>query len=140
MRGQYLWLIGGAAVGLGILYVLSQPSASTSPSIAGGSQPSAPPTGGSSAPTSGSESLPAGKTGGVFNPAPEVVPPRISIATTPAMMGTWVQQRLGAMGFYSGPVDGAMSSEFADAIRRFQASKGLTVNGQLDDALIRELG
>ena len=138
MRGQYLWLVGGVAVGLGVLYVLSQPS--PPPAIAGGSQPSAPPAGGSAAPTSGSESLPAGKTGGVLNPAPEVAPPRISIATTPAMMGKWVQQRLGAMGFYSGPVDGAMSAEFADAIRRFQASKGLTVNGQLDDALIRELG
>jgi peptidoglycan hydrolase-like protein with peptidoglycan-binding domain len=43
------------------------------------------------------------------------------------------QQRLQALGFYNGPIDGVWGPETRDAVERFQASRGLTVTDRLDE-------
>jgi N-acetylmuramoyl-L-alanine amidase len=45
-----------------------------------------------------------------------------------------VQQRLQNLGFYSGPLDGAMNEEMADALIAFQSSVNLEPTGELDDS------
>lgn len=50
-----------------------------------------------------------------------------------------IQQRLRSLGFYFGRVDGEVGNVTAAALRRFQTAKGLTVNGEADDATISAL-
>lgn len=50
-----------------------------------------------------------------------------------------VQERLTNLGFYQGPADGSISDQFASAVALFQASRGLEVSAEIDDATISEL-
>lgn len=50
-----------------------------------------------------------------------------------------VQAGLAWRGYYSGRIDGVMGPETRDAIRSFQARKGLPVTGQIDSGLIDAL-
>ncbi|MFB3818847.1 MAG: peptidoglycan-binding protein [Candidatus Methylomirabilales bacterium] len=43
-----------------------------------------------------------------------------------------IEARLQAAGFNPGPVDGMISAETREAIRRFQRQRGLPANGMLD--------
>jgi peptidoglycan hydrolase-like protein with peptidoglycan-binding domain len=51
-----------------------------------------------------------------------------------------VQEKLRDDGFYSGQIDGAYSSQLADALTRYQTRKGLPVTGQLDVDTSNALG
>ncbi|WP_431282163.1 peptidoglycan-binding domain-containing protein [Humitalea sp. 24SJ18S-53] len=51
-----------------------------------------------------------------------------------------VQQRLRAMGFYRGPVDGMWGAGTQAAIERFQQGRGLQTTGQINPATVQALG
>jgi peptidoglycan hydrolase-like protein with peptidoglycan-binding domain len=55
-----------------------------------------------------------------------------------------VQERLKAVGFDPGPLDGTLSARTVDALRAFQQQHGLPVTGKPDqatrDALLRQAG
>lgn len=51
-----------------------------------------------------------------------------------------VQQALNNLGYDAGPVDGALGPKTRGAIRAFQVAEGLTVDGNVDDELLEELG
>jgi len=51
-----------------------------------------------------------------------------------------VQRRLARRGHYRGEIDGDVGPGTRAAIRSFQYSRGLTVTGRIDSALLRELG
>jgi peptidoglycan hydrolase-like protein with peptidoglycan-binding domain len=55
-----------------------------------------------------------------------------------AALGDWrvaqAQERLKAIGFNPGFIDGVLGPRTRDALRRYQASRGLPVTGMLDDA------
>jgi N-acetylmuramoyl-L-alanine amidase len=51
-----------------------------------------------------------------------------------------IQSRLRALGFYNGAVDGAWGSGTQRAIERFQQSRGLQPNGQLNPPTVNALG
>ena len=50
-----------------------------------------------------------------------------------------VQRALADLGYAPGPVNGALSKSSVDAIRRFQADRGMPINGKLTVTLILEL-
>lgn len=50
-----------------------------------------------------------------------------------------IQQRLRALGYYFGLVDGEIGDVTAAALRRFQTANDLTVNGEADDAAVSAL-
>jgi N-acetylmuramoyl-L-alanine amidase len=60
-------------------------------------------------------------------------PPQVSPAVSQA------QERLRALGFYNGPVDGIAGAETERAIERFQASRGLDPNGSLNTATVEAI-
>ena len=69
--------------------------------------------------------------------------------STPAAMATEplnqaavrnIQQRLKALKFYQGNVDGAWGASTQAAIERFQQGRGLQATGQMNPATARELG
>jgi hypothetical protein len=45
----------------------------------------------------------------------------------------WVQEQLNTSGFYDGPIDGTIGPKTKDALKKYQASKGLSVTGEVDD-------
>ena len=51
-----------------------------------------------------------------------------------------VQDRLRQIGLYGGAVDGVWGSDSAGALQQFQQSRGLQVNGQLNEATVVLLG
>lgn len=51
-----------------------------------------------------------------------------------------IQQRLRQTGFYRGPVDGVWGAGSQAALERFQKSRGLEANGQLNPTTISSLG
>jgi peptidoglycan hydrolase-like protein with peptidoglycan-binding domain len=51
-----------------------------------------------------------------------------------------VQSQLRQLGFYSGGVDGVWGSSTESAVERFQQSRGLQPNGQLNPATVSALG
>ncbi|MCE9610286.1 MAG: peptidoglycan-binding protein [Chthoniobacter sp.] len=51
-----------------------------------------------------------------------------------------VQRRLARRGYYRGEIDGDVGPGTRAAIRSFQYSRGMTVTGRIDSALLRELG
>jgi peptidoglycan hydrolase-like protein with peptidoglycan-binding domain len=51
-----------------------------------------------------------------------------------------VQEKLRDAGFYSGEIDGAYSSQLADALTRYQSGNNLSVTGQLDVDTSKALG
>lgn len=51
-----------------------------------------------------------------------------------------VQDRLRQLGLYGGAVDGVWGSDSAAALERFQQSRGLQVNGQLNQATVALIG
>jgi hypothetical protein len=51
-----------------------------------------------------------------------------------------VQERLRDRGYYTGPIDGRMSSATRAAIREFQRDRRLAVTGEIDTETARELG
>jgi peptidoglycan hydrolase-like protein with peptidoglycan-binding domain len=51
-----------------------------------------------------------------------------------------IQSRLRDLNFYTGPVDGIWGGSTEQAIERFQQSRGLQPNGQLNPATITPLG
>lgn len=51
-----------------------------------------------------------------------------------------VQQRLRAMGFYRGPVDGMWGAGTQGAIERFQQGRGLQPTGQINPATVQAMG
>ena len=50
-----------------------------------------------------------------------------------------VQARLAQKGYYHGPVDGKIGPMSRDAIRAYQARRGLPATGQIDQPLLRSL-
>ena len=51
-----------------------------------------------------------------------------------------VQGRLTELGYYGGPVDGALGPLTSDAIANYQSDYGLRVTGQINTELLRSLG
>jgi peptidoglycan hydrolase-like protein with peptidoglycan-binding domain len=49
------------------------------------------------------------------------------------------QDRLRALGYYGGPIDGVQGPETTDALQRFQAAQGLAATGRLDGATTSRL-
>ncbi len=66
------------------------------------------------------------------------VPP-VAAAVSPDQVRA-VQGRLREMGFYRGPRDGVWGPETQQAIARFQQSRGLEANSQLNPATLGALG
>jgi hypothetical protein len=60
-----------------------------------------------------------------------------------AVPGDWrigqAQDRLKAAGFDPGPFDGVLGAQTREALRRYQASRGLPMTGALDDATYQAL-
>lgn len=83
-----------------------------------------------------SELLAAGPTAG---PAPGTP---AALATDPLSQAAVrnIQNRLRAMNFYRGPVDGAWGAETQSAIERFQQGRGLQASGQVNPATAAGLG
>jgi len=50
------------------------------------------------------------------------------------------QERLKAVGFDPGPIDGVMGQRTRDALRLYQETRSLPVTGELDDATFKALG
>jgi hypothetical protein len=55
-------------------------------------------------------------------------------------VATDVQAALARRGFYPGDIDGIIGPVSREAIRRYQASRGMRVTGVIDQALIDSLG
>jgi hypothetical protein len=53
---------------------------------------------------------------------------------------TRVQEKLRALGFDAGPVNGDFNSKTQAALAQFQLSASIPVSGQLDDRTLAELG
>jgi len=51
----------------------------------------------------------------------------------------WLQRVMSTLGFQVGSVDGQFGSRTADALKSFQANRGLTQTGEADAATIRAL-
>jgi peptidoglycan hydrolase-like protein with peptidoglycan-binding domain len=51
-----------------------------------------------------------------------------------------VQERLHALGFAAGPVNGEFSAKMQAALAQFQLSRTIPASGALDDATLAELG
>jgi peptidoglycan hydrolase-like protein with peptidoglycan-binding domain len=51
-----------------------------------------------------------------------------------------IQERLRALGFYTGGVDGVWGQSTASAIQQFQQNRGLQPNGQLTQATVAAMG
>jgi peptidoglycan hydrolase-like protein with peptidoglycan-binding domain len=51
-----------------------------------------------------------------------------------------VQERLRALGFDAGPVNGDFGHKMQAALAQFQLSRAIPAGGQLDDATLSELG
>jgi peptidoglycan hydrolase-like protein with peptidoglycan-binding domain len=51
-----------------------------------------------------------------------------------------VQERLRALGFDAGPINGDFGSKTQAALAQFQLSAGVPASGQLDDPTLAELG
>jgi len=51
-----------------------------------------------------------------------------------------VQRRLASSGFYSGPIDGVLGSRTRQAIRAFERSHGLPVDGTIHRRLLATMG
>jgi hypothetical protein len=54
-------------------------------------------------------------------------------------VGADVQSALARKGFYHGAIDGIIGPQSRDAIRSYQAARGLPVTGQIDRSLLRSL-
>ena len=67
--------------------------------------------------------------------APPPPPDRLQPASVRAL-----QARLGSLGFYSGPVDGAWGPGTETAVANFQRARGLQADGQLGPATVTALG
>jgi hypothetical protein len=52
---------------------------------------------------------------------------------------TGVQQRLRALGYYFGRVDGNLAAQTQNSLRNFQSQNGLTASGEIDDATCNAL-
>ncbi len=83
-----------------------------------------------------SELLAAGPTAG---PAPGTPAATATEPLNPAAVRS-VQQRLRALGFYRGPVDGAWGAGTQSSIERFQQGRGLQATGQLNPATAQAMG
>jgi len=58
----------------------------------------------------------------------------------PVLVVLQAQERLHTAGFDPGPVDGSLGPQTRAALRRYQATHGLPVTGELDAATRRALG
>ncbi|WP_084112542.1 peptidoglycan-binding domain-containing protein [Belnapia moabensis] len=83
-----------------------------------------------------SELLAAGPTAG---PAPGTPAAMATDPLSPAAVRN-IQNRLRAMNFYRGPVDGAWGAGTQSAIERFQQGRGLQATGQVNPATAAALG
>ncbi|WP_158292086.1 peptidoglycan-binding domain-containing protein [Paracraurococcus ruber] len=83
-----------------------------------------------------SELLAAGPTAG---PAPGTPAAMSTETLNPAAVRN-IQQRLRALNFYQGPVDGAWGAGTQAAIERFQQGRGLQATGQVNPATAQALG
>ncbi len=83
-----------------------------------------------------SELLAAGPTAG---PAPGTPAAMATDPLSPAAVRN-IQNRLRAMNFYRGPVDGAWGAGTQSAIERFQQGRGLQSTGQVNPATAAALG
>jgi len=72
-------------------------------------------------------------------PAPATVPAAAPDPLSPAVVKN-VQQRLRALGFYRGAVDGLWGALTQSSIERFQQGRGLQPTGQLNPATLQGLG
>ena len=74
-------------------------------------------------------------------PPPPLLPPATTGSVTlSAASVRVVQNRLAALNFYTGAVDGEWGASTQTAIERFQKGRGLEPNGQLNPATISALG
>ena len=60
-------------------------------------------------------------------------PTTLAVQAEPSAEVRDAQQRLQALGYYGGPVDGVWGPETRVAVERYQTNRGLAVSGQLDD-------
>jgi hypothetical protein len=76
------------------------------------------------------------------NPRPAGIPAPASISSASPRRDVirQVQQRLQAVGYNPGTVDGAMGPQTRDALRWFQNTKGLRPTGEPDEATLDALG
>jgi peptidoglycan hydrolase-like protein with peptidoglycan-binding domain len=72
-------------------------------------------------------------------PAQAVAPPPAGETLRPRSIRA-IQERLRALNFYSGNVDGVWGQSTQSAIERFQQGRGLQPNGQLNPATISAMG
>ena len=81
-----------------------------------------------------------------LDPAVLLAPPSTAAAAVPppetlrSSSVRAIQSRLRALGFYNGAVDGVWGSGTQMAIERFQQSRGLQPNGQLNPLTVNALG
>ncbi|MDN2566354.1 peptidoglycan-binding protein, partial [Aquibium sp. A9E412] len=82
------------------------------------------------------------ETTGAVPPPPEQAASEAARAEAPAGDATVraVQQVLGKLALYKGPVDGLSGPMTQSAIESYQRAVGLSVTGQIDTALLRHLG
>jgi hypothetical protein len=66
--------------------------------------------------------------------------PRVYRSSTAASLEYDVQRELKRRGYYSGPLDGDIGPGSRNAIRAYQADRGLSVTGRIDSRLLRSLG
>ena len=50
-----------------------------------------------------------------------------------------VQTKLAQRGYYHGSIDGVLGSSSQQAIKQFQAAKGMHVTGRIDPKLVKSL-
>ena len=70
---------------------------------------------------------------------PSSSPPTISICQAGLNQTAQVQTFLTTRGFEPGPIDGAFGDKTSSAINRYQASKGITQSGAIDDTTYNQM-
>ncbi len=70
---------------------------------------------------------------------PSSSPPTISICQAGLNQTAQVQTFLTTRGFEPGPIDGSFGEKTSSAINRYQASKGITQSGSIDDATYNQM-
>jgi peptidoglycan hydrolase-like protein with peptidoglycan-binding domain len=87
---------------------------------------------------------PLGATAGAFtslHPEEAIPDPSEQISSSPnADFISRVQERLRALGFDAGPVNGDFGEKTQAALAQFQLSRTIPAGGQLDDQTLAELG